>query len=437
MPPQNHENAMISPARGYGTRSVPTTFGGTTLDVNVCIVILVRMIGHVDADCFYVSAERVRFRHLCGVPTCVLGNHGACIIAKSYEAKAAGIKTGMPIWEAVPICPDAVYIKRDFEWYETLSRKMLAIVQSVSPLVEFYSIDEQFYLAREATLAAARQLQQRLLSCVGVPVSIGIAPTKTLAKLISDSSKPFGCGAVLNDFDRKRLLRSRPVTDVTGIAKRTAAKLAAHGIRTCDQLAAADRAFIRWLLTKTGEDLWWELNGTAVLPVQVKRPAHKFISRGGSIGAASRDPERIKAFVVRNVERLVEALAYYKVCCDHLTLTLLFKDAPERCGRCSLLGSRADFDALLEAALHLLPLTWQPRTASVHYMHVIAADLRPLTMRQRSLFERPQLDDIKHKINNAVGRFALRSGATLPLIDVYGDAANNYDICDIYGKSCF
>ena len=395
------------------------------------------MIGHVDADCFYVSAERMRFPHLGGMPVAVLGNHGACIIAKSYEMKAAGVKTGMPIWEAVPICPDAIYVKRDFTWYEVLSRRMLSIVQTVSPLVEFYSIDESFFMARETTLDAAHKLQDEIMRRLGIPVSVGIAPTKTLAKVISDSSKPFGCGVVLDDGDRRRLLRGRPVEDITGIAQRSARKLAAHGIRTCDQFAAADRAFIRWLLTKTGEDLWWELNGTPVLPVQVKRPEHKFISRGGSIGAASRDPERVKAFVVRNVERLVEALAYYKVCCDHLILSLLFKDAPERSLRSSLLGSRADFDALLEAALHLLPLTWRPRTAFVHYMHVIAGGLRPLARRQKSLFEQPKLEDVKHMINHQVGRFALRSGATMPLVDVYGDAANNYDICDIYGKSCF
>jgi nucleotidyltransferase/DNA polymerase involved in DNA repair len=394
-------------------------------------------IGHVDADCFYVSAERVRYPHLCGLPVAVLGNHGACIIAKSYEMKAAGVKTGVPIWEAVPICPQAVYVKRDFTWYEVLSRKMLAIVQSVSPLVEFYSIDEQFFVARETSLDAALRLQNVILQRVGVPVSVGVAPTKTLAKLVSDSSKPFGCGVVSDDADRLRLLRNRPVTDITGIARRSARRLAEHGIETCEQFAHADRAFIRWLLTKRGEDLWWELNGTPVLPVQVKRPDHKFVSRGGSIGAASRDPARIQAFVVRNVERLVEALAYYKICCDHLILSLLFKDAPERALRCSLLGSRGDFDALLEAALHLLPLAWQPPTAWVHYMHVIAGDLRPRASRQRSLFEQPQLEDVKRTINNAMGRFALRSGATIPLVDVYGDAANSYDICDIYGKSCF
>src|SRR2546423_1659634 len=75
-------------------------------------------VGHLDADCFYVSAERARDAFLCGKPVGVLGNQGACVIAKSYEMKAAGVKTGMPIWEAVKLCPQGVYVKRDFRWYE-------------------------------------------------------------------------------------------------------------------------------------------------------------------------------------------------------------------------------------------------------------------------------------------------------------------------------
>ena len=405
------------------------------------------MIGHVDADCFYVSAERVRYPHLARMPVGVLGNHGACVIAKSYEMKAAGVPTGGAIWEVVPICPNAVFVKRDFRWYEVLSRKMLAEVKLISPRVEFYSIDESFFQAVDTSHAAAERLQQSMLHRIGVPVSIGIAPTKTLAKLISDSSKPFGCGVMHDEADRRAILHDRPVTDITGIAKRSARRLAQQGIVTCEQFANADRAMIRWLLTKRGEDLWWELNGTSVLPVLTKRPEHKFISRGGSIGRASNDFERVKAFVIRNVERLVEALCYYKVACDQLTLSLLFRDAPERGARRSLLGTTADFERLAGAALEMLPQAWQPRQASVHYMHVIAGSLWSAKNRQLGLFDHdhlhynPQLSDaiteVKRKINTQVGRFALRTGSTLPLADVYADPANEYDICDIHGKMCF
>src|SRR4029450_13767418 len=74
-------------------------------------------VGHLDADCFYVSAERGRFAELRGVSVGVLGNQGACVIAKSYEMKSKGVKTGMPIWEALGKCPGGVYVKRDFRWY--------------------------------------------------------------------------------------------------------------------------------------------------------------------------------------------------------------------------------------------------------------------------------------------------------------------------------
>src|SRR5438270_9938392 len=104
-------------------------------------------IGHMDSDCFYVSAERVRDDFLRGKPVAVLGNQGACVIAKSYELKSYGVKTGEPIWEAYPKCPHGLYVKRDFRWYEVLSRLMLGILRDLSPEVEYHSIDECFFVA--------------------------------------------------------------------------------------------------------------------------------------------------------------------------------------------------------------------------------------------------------------------------------------------------
>src|SRR4051812_36317587 len=153
-------------------------------------------IGHLDADCFYVSAERVRYGALAGLPVGVLGNQGACVIAKSYEMKAAGVGTGMPIWDALRLCPDGLYVKRDFRWYEVLSRMMLAVVRDISPRVEYHSIDEFFFLAvppRGRTFQdLATSLRDTIWERVRVPVTVGIARTRTLAKLISDSAKPFG-----------------------------------------------------------------------------------------------------------------------------------------------------------------------------------------------------------------------------------------------------
>ena len=110
--------------------------------------------------------------------------------------------------------------------------------------------------------------------------------------------------------------------------------------------------------------------------------------------------------------------------------------------RCSLLGSTADTDDLRDAALWLLERVWRPSAATVHYMHVIADRLRPLNNRQLSLFEHrrerdERVESVKRNVNDAIGRFALRSASTLPLTDVYDDPANSYDIPDIHGKTCF
>src|SRR5262249_39523636 len=119
------------------------------------------LIGHVDCDCYYVSAERVRYPFLRGKPVGVLGNQGACVIAKSYEMKARGIKTGESICEALKKCPEGVYVKRDFRWYETLSRRMLDVVSEFSPAVEFYSIDELFFRV-DASVSSSQVLAESL-----------------------------------------------------------------------------------------------------------------------------------------------------------------------------------------------------------------------------------------------------------------------------------
>ncbi|HEY4759652.1 MAG TPA: nucleotidyltransferase, partial [Thermoguttaceae bacterium] len=153
---------------------------------------MTRRIGHLDADCFYVSCERVRHRHLCGQAVGVLSNQGACVIAKSYELKARGVTTGMPIWDALPLCPEAVFIKRDFEWYEVLSRRILEAAGSFSHAVEYYSIDEMFFDASSMDFHDAKALQDLILEQTGVPVSVGVSLSKTLAKLASSSGKPLG-----------------------------------------------------------------------------------------------------------------------------------------------------------------------------------------------------------------------------------------------------
>src|SRR4051812_35992377 len=402
-------------------------------------------VGHLDADCFYVSAERLRDEELEGVPVGVLGNQGACVIAKSYEMKAMGVGTGMPIWDAMRACPDGLYLKRDFRWYEVLSRCMLAVVGEFSPRVEYYSIDEFFFDATPPRgldcEQYARRLRDAIRERVGVPVTVGIARTRTLAKLISDTGKPFGAVAVLDRTAEEAVLADLPVTEVTGIAGRRERRLLPWGIKTCLDLAHADRRLVREVLTATGEALWWELRGEGVLPLHPRRPLHKVLSRGGSFGEASDSPVVIWAWLVRNLERLVEELEYHEVCTGRVAVWIGYRDGRVGEGRASLETPSDRFDVLLEVLRACGRRAWIPR-ATASRMHLFAERLTPKLPSQLGLLEGPgeraiDVANLKREVNRRHGRFALRSAATLPLVGVYRDFSNEYDICDVRGKMCF
>ncbi len=403
------------------------------------------LIGHLDADCFYASAERVRFPHLKEIPIGVLGNQGACVIAKSYEMKARGVTTAMPIWDAVSHCPEGVYVKRDFQWYEVLSRKMLELLKQYSPTVEYYSIDEFFFEADYLEQAfgcdlpgAVAALQAKFLEQVGVPVSIGVSTSRILAKLGSDSAKPYGWHVLIEPKLIAKLLQEQPVGELTGIGFRSGLKLEALGIKTCADLAAADRKMIRDLLTIKGEAIWYELQGESVIPIQVNRPQHKCVARGGSLGGRVTDPEVLNGWLIRNLERLTEALFAYGYQCGRLCLELQLKDRTGWARQVLLHGHTDAFEVLAPAAQKLLRQI-DPAGTPVSYMHLIAKDLRTAGQRQLSLLDQQtsRVNSLKHQVNQSIGRFALRSGATLTLPELYSDQAHDHEICDIYGKTCF
>jgi nucleotidyltransferase/DNA polymerase involved in DNA repair len=251
-------------------------------------------IGWVDADTSYCNAERARYPMLRGVPLGVLGNNGACIIARTAELKAAGIKVGDPVWEGKARCPDAVFLKRDFDWLGEVSGRMIAELRELSPLAEYFSIDEMGFRAlpvRGSYDRAAEEVRTRLKANVGVPTTTGIARTRTLAKLLCDAIQPFGAAAVLTRAEEESLLAAHPVSDLCGVGKRRAAALNGVGIATCLDFARADRRLVRRLLTVVGEAIWYEV--TTARPSCRSRPSGPATSSwAGAAAWAARRPTR-------------------------------------------------------------------------------------------------------------------------------------------------
>ncbi|QDU19669.1 DNA polymerase Y family protein [Urbifossiella limnaea] len=403
------------------------------------------LVGFGDADAFYASAEVVRRPWLRGMPVGVLGNQGACVIARSYEMKSRGVKVGEPIWDAVVKCPDGIYLKRDFRWYEELSRKIQRELGTFSPTVEYYSIDECFWRAVPESgrtwQQTAEAVRAHVRARVGVPMTVAYARSRTLAKLFADTSKPNGAIAVTDPDHETALLARLPVTEIAGIGARRAAKLEKYGIRTCLDFRKAPGHLIRQLLTIRGHDLWRECNGAPADPIRPERTPHKNISRGGSLAGRVRDALSLYGWLVRNVERLIEELHYHVVRPRVLTVYVSYHDAPGAGGSVNLNVPSDRFDELLEAAKVGLRKAWR-RGESATHMHLIASRLVRPPGWQQSLFDAPDpradaVARVKREVNERFGRFTLRSGATLFANDFYLDPANDFDVCDIRGKFCF
>lgn len=231
------------------------------------------------------------------------------------------------------------------------------------------------------------------------------------------------------------------MTEISGIGGRRADRLLPYGVRTCLDLTDADGRLVNNLLTKTGHEIWLELNGTPVTPVRPDRPAHKVLARGGSLMGNVDDPTVLWAWAVRHLERLIEELRYHNVRTTGLAVDVAWKTGDSTGGSATLATPTDRFDALLDAARLALRRAYVPRVAATH-LHVAATALRRGEGFQLSLFDRPNpkrdlAAAAKAAVNAKYGRFKVRSGATLYLPRVYADPASDFDICDVRGKICF
>ncbi len=195
---------------------------------------------HADLDAFYASAEQMLDPTLKGKPVLV---GGGIVLAASYEARAHGVRSPMPARDALRLCPDAIVVNGHFERYLDLSAQVMAILEDATPLIEQISIDEAFLdvsgtthiLGRPSTIA--RQIRARVADEVGLPISVGVASTKFLAKIASARAKPDGL-VVVQIGTELDFLHPLPVEAMWGVGRVTAANLHRFGIYTVGDLAA-------------------------------------------------------------------------------------------------------------------------------------------------------------------------------------------------------
>ncbi|AUZ78703.1 MULTISPECIES: translesion error-prone DNA polymerase V subunit UmuC [Aeromonas] len=359
----------------------------------------------VDVNNFYASCERLFRPDLKGVPIVVLSNNDGCVVARSAEAKRLGIKMGVPYFQIRERYEEqgGTWFSSNYALYGDMSNRVMTTLESMAPTVEVYSIDEAFIELGEFwagdLMEYGRQIRQRVQQWTGLTVGVGIAPTKTLAKLANYAAKkwPATGGVVdLRDEERRaKLMAITPVDEIWGIGRQLTAKLTAQGITTVAGLVAADPKSLRSRYGVVVERTVQELRGIPCADLEPLAPTKQQIICSRSFGARITQIGPMREALAGYMERAAEKLRAEGQRCRHVTLFIRSSPFSERETYYSnqiatrLSTPTADTRELLAQIEPLLRRIWRD---DIRYMKggVILADFTPMSMQQGDLFAAEQ-----------------------------------------------
>ncbi len=311
---------------------------------------------HADLDAFFASVEQRDDPRLRGRPVIV---GGGVVLAASYEAKEYGIKTAMGGRQARRLCPQAVVVPARMAAYSEASKAVFAVFEDTTPLVEGLSIDEAFLdvrglerLAGQPLQIAAR-LRERILDEVGLPITVGIARTKFLAKVASAVAKPNGLLVVPPD-DELGFLHPLPVERLWGVGRVTAAKLHDRGLRTVGQVATLDEALLVALLGRaSGRHLHALAHNRDPRPVQTGR-RRRSIGSQRALGRRRPSFQELDSSVIAIVDRIARRLRAGRRRCRTVVLRLRFDDFTRATRSLTMPRSTDQSQEILDVARRLL-----------------------------------------------------------------------------------
>jgi DNA polymerase IV len=320
---------------------------------------------HLDLDSFFVSVERLRNPALLGKPVLVGGkpDERGVVASASYEARQFGCRSAMPMAQAVRLCPHAVVVPSSHGLYGEMSRKVMALLGEVTPLVEKVSVDEAFLDVAGCELRfgdapqIARMLQARIREHFDLPSSLGVSTNKLIAKIASGDAKPQGIRLVPAGQEAA-YLAPRPVGDIPGVGPVTTQKLQRWGIVTVADLAALERStLVREFGEKQGESLWLKARGISYSPVEPVQPT-KSISHENTFARDVTERPVLERELLDQAEHVANRLRAKGM--HGRTVTLKLRHADFRTVTRSLtLAAPTDLARpIYEAALALLQREW-------------------------------------------------------------------------------
>lgn len=290
------------------------------------------VIFHIDMNSFYASVEMAYNSKLKGKPVAIAGNpreRRGIVVTSSYEARAYGVRTTMPVWEAKKLCPNLIVIPPNFPLYREMSARIFKKLAEFTSLIEPVSIDEGYMDVTDHhmhPITLANEIQQTLLKDLDIPCSIGIGPNKFLAKTASDMKKPLGI-TILRKRELPQKLWPLPIEEMYGVGEKTAEKMKEIDIKTIGELAKADVYILSQLLGINGERLIQRANGMDPRPVDPDS-IHDFKSIGNSttLRYDTVDEARIKQVLAQLTERVEERLIRRKLKGKTVQLMIRYHD---------------------------------------------------------------------------------------------------------------
>ena len=384
------------------------------------------MLALADCNNFYASCERVFQPHLEGKPIVVLSNNDGCVIARSNESKALGIKMGVPVFQVKTIIEqhNIQVFSSNFTLYGDLSKRVMSSMRQEVKAMEVYSIDEAFmdFSGEGSPLEKGIALKKKVQQHVGIPISIGIAPTKTLCKvagLIAKKHTKTGVFVLQDKALIERALKWLPVAELWGVGRRHARMLESVGIKTAYDLCRADDSWIRRRLSVVGLRMVKELRGIPCFPLEESASRKKNICTSRSFGKAVKQMEDLKEALSTYASTCAYKLRKQKSCASRISIfihTNPFKPTDKQYkGFTSFVLDTPTNDSIELVRLALEGLEKIYRSDCTYKKAgVIVSDISPQQQQQLSLFD--TLDRKKHQsimtaldnINDKIGKDKVR-----------------------------
>jgi DNA polymerase V len=271
----------------------------------------------IDCNSFFVSCERVFDPSLRKKPVVVLSNNDGCVIARSDEAKALGIPMGAPYfeWKDLIEKENVRYFSSNYHLYGDMSGRVMEVIRYIHPDIEVYSIDEAFMNLDDVPVenipALVSLIRREVYTQTGIPVSIGVGPSKTLAKIANRLAKKNkkGIEILVDECQIREILQQTDVSDIWGIGRRYAYKLGSWGISNAWQLCQQPEAWIRKHLGGVvGLRLFYELKGIQALEMEPELDSKKSIACTRSFGNPVTNLKEMKEAVATYISRAAEKL---------------------------------------------------------------------------------------------------------------------------------